>query len=221
MTRPARYDATDLDRTVVHLLRHGEVHNPERILYGRLPDYHLSDRGRRMSEFAAGRLADRDIALLVSSPLERALETAAPLATATGLTPLIDARVIEAGNHFEGERSEPRSLLQPRHWWLLRNPAEPSWGEPYAHIAARMQEAVFAARDHVRGREAVIVTHQLPIWVMRLKVEGRPFIHDPRRRQCNLASFTSLTYLGDRLASVTYAEPAAQLYSHADTVAGA
>ena len=99
-------------------------------------------------------------------------------------------------------------LRAPRHWWKLRNPFRPSWGEPYVEIAARMLAAVEAARDAARGHEAVLVSHQLPIWTMRLHVEGRRYAHDPRRRQCGLASVTSLTYDGDRFAGVAYAEPA-------------
>jgi broad specificity phosphatase PhoE len=71
-----------------------------------------------------------------------------------------------------------------------------------------MLSAVEAARDAARGHEAVLVSHQLPIWTLRLHVEGRRYVHDPRRRQCGLASVTSLTYDGDRITAVHYAEPA-------------
>ena len=60
------------ERTVVHLLRHGEVHNPEGVLYGRIPDYHLSNLGQEMAQRIAEVTADRDITYVVSSPLERA-----------------------------------------------------------------------------------------------------------------------------------------------------
>jgi broad specificity phosphatase PhoE len=197
-------------QTTVHLLRHGEVHNPGKILYGRLPGFRLSTDGEAMARKAAAWFLGKDVTHLVSSPLERAQQTAAPLAGALSLPVAIDERLIEAGNAFEGLRVGVGDgiLRAPQHWWRLRNPFRPSWGEPYVEIAARMLSAVEAARDAARGHEAVLVSHQLPIWTLRLHVEGRRYVHDPRRRQCGLASVTSLTYDGDRITAVHYAEPA-------------
>jgi broad specificity phosphatase PhoE len=196
------------ETTVVHLLRHGEVHNPDGILYGRLPGFRLSEAGEAMARRAAAWFAGRDVTYLVSSPLERARQTAQPLADATGLPVAVDERLIEAGNAFEGTRFGARSLRDPAVLWRLRNPWAPSWGEPYAQIAARMRAAVEAARDAARGHEAVCVSHQLPIWTLRLHLEGRRYLHDPRRRECGLASVTSVTYRSDRLVGVSYATPA-------------
>jgi broad specificity phosphatase PhoE len=198
------------ETTVVHLLRHGEVHNPAKILYGRLPGYRLSTTGEAMALAAAEWFAGKDVTHLVSSPLERAQQTAAPIAATLSLPVQLDERLIEAGNAFEGLRVGVGDgvLRAPQHWWKLRNPFRPSWGEPYVEIAARMLAAVEAARDAARGHEAVLVSHQLPIWTARLHVEGRRYAHDPRRRQCGLASVTSVTYDGDRLRGVSYAEPA-------------
>ena len=204
---------SDSARTRVHLLRHGEVHNPAGVLYGRLPDYHLSDLGRAMAERVAETLRVRDLARLVSSPLERAQETAAPIAAATGLEPVLDVRVIEAGNVFEGRPFGVGDgvLRQPRSWWHLRNPLTPSWGEPYAAVATRMFAAMRDARTAAEGHEALVVSHQLPIWTVRSAVEGRRLWHDPRKRQCALASLTTFTYEGDEVVSVAYSEPAADL----------
>jgi broad specificity phosphatase PhoE len=198
------------DTTVVHLLRHGEVHNPEGVLYGRLPGYRLSTTGEAMALAAAEWFVGKDVTALVSSPLERAQQTAAPIAEALSLPIGIDDRLIEAGNAFEGMRVAGGAGVfgAPGNWWRLRNPFRPSWGEPYVEIAARMLAAVEAARDAARGSEVVLVSHQLPIWTTRLHLEGRRYAHDPRRRQCGLASVTSLTYDGDRFAGLGYAEPA-------------
>ena len=199
------------ETTVVHLLRHGEVHNPEQVLYGRLPGYRLSVTGEAMALAAAEWLADeKNLTHVVSSPLERARQTAAPIAGKLDLPIEVDDRLIEAGNAFEGLRVGvgDGTLRSPQHWWKLRNPFRPSWGEPYVEIAARMLAAVEAARDAARGAAAVSVRHQLPIWTLRLHLEGRRYAHDPRRRQCGLASVTSLTYDGDRFVGVGYAEPA-------------
>jgi broad specificity phosphatase PhoE len=196
--------------TLVHLLRHGEVYNPNKILYGRLPGYRLSENGEAMAEKAAGWFADEGVTYLASSPLERAQQTVQPIADLLDLPVHLDERLIEAGNAFEGMRVGVGDgvLRAPRHWWKLRNPFRPSWGEPYVEIAARMLAAVEAARDTARGAAAVLVSHQLPIWTLRLHVEGRRYAHDPRRRQCGLASVTSLVYTGDRITRVEYTEPA-------------
>jgi broad specificity phosphatase PhoE len=209
--------------TVVHLVRHGEVENPQGVLYGRLPGFHLSALGLRMAETDAAYLADRDVAEVVSSPLERALETAAPIAAVHGLPIGEDVRLIEPSNHFQGLTFGvgDGSLRHPRHWRALMNPFRPSWGEPYQRLAARMLGAVADARERAEGHEAVLVSHQLPIWVTRLQLEGRRLWHDPRRRQCSLASVTSLTYEGRDLVALEYAEPAAALLPSASKVAGA
>jgi broad specificity phosphatase PhoE len=209
------------EQTVVHLLRHGEVFNPDKILYGRLPGFRLSDAGVEMAATAAKWFVGRDVTHLVSSPLERAQQTAAPIAEVLSLPVAIDERLIEAGNAFEGLRVGvgDGALREPKHWWKLRNPFRPSWGEPYVEIATRMLRAVEAARDAARGHEAVLVSHQLPIWTLRLHVEGRRYVHDPRKRQCGLASVTSLTYDGDTFTGVAYAEPAGA--TDPDAVAGA
>jgi broad specificity phosphatase PhoE len=198
------------EQTVVHLLRHGEVHNPGKVLYGRLPGFRLSTTGEAMALAAAEWFVGKDVTHLVSSPLERAQQTAAPIAEALSLPVRIDDRLIEAGNAFEGLKVGvgDGALRNPAHWWKLRNPFRPSWGEPYVEIASRMLAAAEAARDAARGSAAVLVSHQLPIWTLRLHVEGRRYVHDPRRRQCGLASVTSLVYDGDRISRVDYAEPA-------------
>jgi len=210
-------------RTVVHLMRHGEVHNPTGVLYGRLPDFHLSDRGRQMAAAVGAHLSDHDVTVVVASPLDRAQETAAPIASAHDLPIVTDDRVIEAANYFEGKTFGvgDGSLKYPRHWPKLLNPFRPSWGEPYRQIADRMTAAIAETRGLARGHEAVIISHQLPVWTVRSQLEGRHLWHDPRARQCSLASLTSLTFVGDELESITYSEPAAALLPGARKTAGA
>jgi broad specificity phosphatase PhoE len=194
---------------IVHLVRHGEVDNPDRILYGRIPGFQLSEAGRLMAKAAADYLAGRDIALLKSSPLQRATETAEPIAAEFGLEIQVDDRLIEPWNYFEGMRFAvgDGALRKPRHWVALRNPFRPSWGEPYHDVAARVLAAAADAARAAAGHEAVCVSHQMPIWIARRSVEGRRLWHDPRRRQCALGSVTSLMYAGDRVIGLHYAEP--------------
>ncbi|WP_405724374.1 histidine phosphatase family protein [Streptomyces sp. NBC_01537] len=199
--------------TVVHLMRHGEVENPSGVLYGRLPGYHLSDLGRKMADRVAEHLAGRDITHVVASPLERAQETAAPIAAVRSLETATDDRLIEAENIFQGKTFGvgDGALKNPANWKYLVNPFKPSWGEPYVDQVVRMKAALDAARDAARGHEAVCVSHQLPIWIVRSFVERRRLWHDPRKRQCTLASLTSFTYDGDRIVAVGYTEPARDL----------
>jgi len=210
-------------RSVVHLLRHGEVRNPEGVLYGRLPGYRLSDRGEQMAQLAAAALVGHDIAAVMSSPMERAQQTAEPIAQGHGHDIAIEPLAIEADNVFEGQRVSVGDgvLRQPATWRHLWNPFRPSWGEPYADVAARMRRAIINTRERAPGRESVLVSHQLPIWIARLDAEGRRLWHDPRSRQCNLASLTSLTFDDDELVAITYSEPARELLPGASKVAGA
>jgi broad specificity phosphatase PhoE len=196
-------------RTTVSLVRHGEVHNPEKVLYGRLPGFHLSERGRRQAEVTARFLRERDVAAVISSPLERAVQTADPIAQWHGLAVRTDPRLIESSSVFQGRQVElgPEILKHPYTWKHISNPFRPSWGEAYVSVAKRVLAAVEDARDAYRGREVVLVTHQLPAWTARRALEGRRLWHRPDRRQCALASVTSVIYEGDGLAWIEYVEP--------------
>jgi broad specificity phosphatase PhoE len=198
------------EMTVVHLVRHGEVDNPGGVLYGRLPNFHLSEDGVLMAKAAAAYLAGRDVVLLLSSPLERALETAAPIAAQFNLEVRVDERLIEPWNHFEGSKFDvtQAALRQPGSWQHLTNPFRPSWGEPYEDIAARMLSVMADAAREAHGHQAVCVTHQLAIWVARRAAEDRRLWHHPAKRQCGLGSVTSFTYRDGVITGVSYAEPA-------------
>jgi len=196
-------------RTTVTLVRHGEVHNPEKVLYGRLPAFQLSERGRRQAEVTAKFLQGRDVAAIISSPLERAVQTANPIAEWYGLPVETDHRLIESSSVFQGRRVEqgPEILKHPYIWKHIVNPFRPSWGEAYVTVAARAVAAVQDARDAYPGREVVLVTHQLPVWMARRALEGRRLWHRPDRRQCALASVTSMIYEGAELGWIEYVEP--------------
>ncbi len=220
-----------MPQATVHLLRHGEVHNPEGVLYGRLPEFHLSELGQEMARTLAEHFSDRaaqgaKIVHLVASPLTRAQETAQPISQALNLDIVTEERIIEAANYFEGLHVSKAELLRPKHWPMLRNPLRPSWGEPYREQAARVTAAVQDARLRAielggDGAEAILVSHQLPIWAARLSAEGRPLWHDPRKRECTLTSVTSLVFDDDgTLLRVDYSEPASALLPGASSTPG-
>ncbi len=200
--------------TTVHVARHGEVENPNKILYGRQPGWRLSNRGQQMAETLGEWSKPLNIGALHVSPLQRAQETAAPIARAHGLEITTDERLIEAGNVFEGKSFELGSgvLKHPASWRHLYNPWKPSWGEPYEEQINRMLAAVFAAHKAANGKDAIIVSHQLPIWILRSAIEGRSLLHDPRKRICTLASVTSIHFDDQGVISgLSYSEPAGHL----------
>lgn len=200
--------------TTVHVARHGEVENPEKILYGRQPGWRLSNRGQQMAETLGEWSKSINLGALHVSPLQRAQETAAPIARAHGIEITTDDRLIEAANVFEGKSFELGSgvLKHPSSWRHLYNPWKPSWGEPYEEQINRMLAAVFAARKAANGKDAIVVSHQLPIWTLRSAIEGRSLLHDPRKRICTLASVTSVHFDDDGVISgLSYSEPAGHL----------
>jgi len=199
----------------VHLVRHGQVHNPDKVLYGRLPQFRLSQAGEEMARSVADYLVAENIPVkrVVASPLDRAQQTAAPIAAAFGLPVDTEPRIIEAGNIYEGEplQSGVKDFIHPRNWWRLRNPWKPSWGEPFKEQADRMWSAMRDAAAATPDGDTVMVSHQLPIWVARLSFEGKSYLHDPRKRECSLASVTSFVFENGEPVSMTYASPAAHV----------
>jgi broad specificity phosphatase PhoE len=229
----------------VHLVRHGEVFNPDGILYGRLPGFGLSKLGHRMAQAAADEIISRGrtVASVRVSPLQRTRESAAPVLAAVGLEPVIDDRIIEPTNHFEGTVMR-RALKKPQNWPFLINPVRPSWGEAYTSIEKRMRAAIDDAFESVNEGDVILVSHQLPIWISHLSVAGERFWHDPRSRRCALSSITTFERTTEpaetpaggaaaagpaadsadatapvlRLIEVGYVEPAADLQASATDV---
>jgi broad specificity phosphatase PhoE len=201
---------------LIHLVRHGEVFNPDHVLYGRLENFGLSDLGKQMAKAAADSKIGHPITRLYASPLQRAQESAAPWSANFGLVPLIDERLIEPWNLFEGTAGfGAKALRNPRLWPKLRNPFQPSWGEPYTLIAARMLDMIETAWNETESGEVALVSHQLPIWMVHRKLAGERLFHDPRKRRCSLSSITTLARDGDRFVEVDYQDPAAALQSSA------
>jgi broad specificity phosphatase PhoE len=198
----------------IHLIRHGEVHNPGGVLYGRLPEFRLSERGHQMAELAAKDLLEqeRKIGAIYASPLLRTRESAGHVQQAFSLTPTPDERLIEPFNIFEGRKlSAGHILIRPHLYFHLRKPSQPSWGEPFESIAARMLEAMEDAWQNTQVGDAVLVSHQLPIVTVHRKLAGMKLSHNPKQRRCALSSITSFERQGDGFVEVDYRDPAAKL----------
>lgn len=198
----------------IHLVRHGEVHNPEGVLYGRLPNFGLSDLGHKMALAAAEDLKSqgRRISALYCSPLQRTKESARPFTRIFGLDPIADDRLIEPTNVFQGHRlTAVRLMFQPHRWIHFRNPSRPSWGEPYVDVVERMTAAVVEAANSVASGDVVIVSHQLPIWMIHSSVSGKKLPHNPTQRRCSLSSITSFELVDGKLVEVDYREPGKNL----------
>ena len=200
--------------TRIHLVRHGEVDNPNGVLYGRLPNFVLSALGRQMAEATANELASSGskITALFSSPLQRTLQSARPISQALNLSVKIEDQIIEPTNIFEGKKMGLETIAQnPLLALKLYNPFRPSWGEPYSRIVKRMKSAIQSAWDNTTDGEVVMVSHQLPIWALHLSSAKKPLWHDPRSRRCDLSSITSFEIRDGRLIEVDYRDPAKSL----------
>lgn len=198
----------------LHLVRHGEVFNPNGVLYERIEGFGLSDLGHQMAMAAAEKLAseNRNITKLFASPLQRTKESARPIESQFGLQLSEEPRVIEPWNRFAGLRVGPRALLvKPSIALNLYNPLQPSWGEPYKQIAARMQEAALDAWNSTESGDVVIVSHQLPIWMLYRSTQGLYLPHNPKDRRCSLSSITSFEVIDGKLVEVDYREPGIEL----------
>ena len=195
-------------RATVHLVRHGEVENPKGVVYGRLPGYNLSEKGKRQAEEAARRLEDADVGCVWASPLERAQETAAIIARPHGLDVVTDERLTESSTTLEGAtRTLVGFIRSPRHWWSFRNPLRPSWGESFTDIGSRMVAAVRDAIGRADGKDVVIVSHQTPVRVARLALGRRRIPPWLVLTRCSTGSVTSVVLAGDSIVSASYFEP--------------
>jgi broad specificity phosphatase PhoE len=205
------------------MVRHGEVDNPNGVLYGRLPNFALTALGRQMAEAAAKELASTgaNYTKLISSPLLRTLQSSRPISEALNLSVSTENQIIEPTNLFEGKKVGLETVLaNPAFLLKLYNPLQPSWGEPYKQIVSRMTEALRRAWDQTPTGEVVMVSHQLPIWSLHLAASGKPLWHDPRSRRCDLSSITSFEFVNNKLVEVDYRDPAKSLRAMA-VVSGA
>jgi broad specificity phosphatase PhoE len=193
----------------IHLVRHGEVENPKGVIYGRLPGYNLSERGQKQAEEAGRYLSERAVGAIWASPLERAQETAAAIgAFHPSLEIVTDHRLIESETTLEGVGKTLWAFIRsPRHWWHLRDPWTPSWGESFEQIRTRMVDAIADAVAAARGRELVVVSHQTPVLVARLALTRRRMPPWLARLPCQTGSVTTIVLEDGRAIGGDYFVP--------------
>lgn len=198
----------------IHLVRHGEVHNPGGVLYGRLPHFRLSEKGHEMAALAAKELKAKKVKVgaIYMSPLLRTRESAEHIQELYGVDPQTDQRLIEPYNIFEGRKLSAKAIaIRPHLVYHLRNPYSPSWGEPYVAIVARMLEAMTELAAKTHDGDLVLVTHQLPIWITHRHLAGEKLAHNPSKRRCALSSITTFEVTKNGLVEIDYVSPAESL----------
>ncbi len=170
--QPPLFDALDtaIGTTTILIARHAEVHNPQRLFYGRLPAFRLSEWGEKQAERLAEALAGRPITAVYSSPLIRARQTAARIADRhPGAERLVTGLLNELGTSWQGT---PYSQFKAG-FSAYEHRREPG-DESIEEIAARMVEFVERARDRHRGETIVGVSHGDPVTILRLALSERP-----------------------------------------------
>jgi broad specificity phosphatase PhoE len=150
----------------IYLLRHGEVYNPDNILYGRMPNFYLSDNGRKQAQAAAEYLRDKPLEAIYASPMERAQETAQFVAKPHGLSVVTDERINESHTPFDGT---PHSELEKTAWDIYTGNQPPY--ELLADMRQRALDFVQEKRAQHAGGSFAMVSHgdvvvTLFMWVM-------------------------------------------------------
>ncbi len=168
---------------IVYLVRHGEVENPDHVVYADLPGFGLSAQGREEAALAAAWFRERPIAAVIASPLQRARETAQAIAAPHGLTVSVDEELTEWGlaRRWAGVRWDdlPTRFPGEVEAYLADPEHLPFSPESLDALAARTAAAVRAAAAAHPGREVVCVSHQDPVQTARLRLTGRPLADLP------------------------------------------
>lgn len=201
--------------TIIHLVRHGEVHNPDQVLYGRLPDFRLSERGREQAQAAGEVLKARPLTALFSSPQPRTQETAGFIrAHHNGLSVHVDPRIDELHTPHEGQ---PLTIFQQEGFDLYGG-VEPPYDTP-ATMLHRTREFIAHVRAEYAGREVAAVSHGDIIVFMFLFAHGHPpeshlkrqlgeiGLPEPYPATASISTFAYHTDDPDELPVYTYQRP--------------
>lgn len=159
--------------TTIHFVRHGEVHNPDGVLYARLPGFRLSERGQDQARAAGAALRARPLAALFSSPQQRAQETAGFIAAAQAGCPVQTEPLIDEIHTPHAGR--PLAELEAAGWDLYTG--IPAGYERPADILRRTTAFVNRVRAAYAGQEVATVTHGdvvtfMILWANGIHVDG-------------------------------------------------
>ncbi len=162
----------------IHLVRHAEVENPDHVVYAAMPGFGLSDTGRRQAISTARHLAARPVVAVWSSPLQRALETAVPIAAGFGLPISIDEDLTEwrLSESWAGIPWEDLPDVRPGQLEAyLEHPADlPFSVESLDELVTRVREVLDRLNLSYPHGEVVVVSHQDPVQAARLSIVGSP-----------------------------------------------
>ncbi len=196
---------------LVHLVRHGEVLNPDHLVYARLDGFVLSELGRTQAAATARYLATAPVSVVLSSPLERAVATATAIAAPHGVEVATVADLTEwrLGDRWSGHPWDALPTLFPGELEAyLEDPSEiPSNPEPLSSLADRWTSVVRSAVAAEPGGDIVVVAHQDPVEAGRRRLTGRGFARFHEAKPTH-ASVTTLDPRGEPWTEVGYWEPA-------------
>lgn len=161
----------------VHLVRHGEVANPDHVVYASLPGFRLTDEGLRQARSVARFLGSQPVVAVWSSPLERALQTAEAIAARALLPVLVHPDLTEwhLGDRWAGIPWEdlPERMPGELEAYLFDPTALPFSPETLDELAARVVGVVEELHERHREGDVVLVGHQDPVQAARLRLTGQ------------------------------------------------
>lgn len=190
--------------TLVHLVRHAEVQNPDNIWYGRLEGFPLSERGFRQAAAVGEWFSSRDLVAVYSSPLQRALQTAEAIAHHHDLEVTEEPDIIESMTRLEGKPGDLRLFRNPLRIFYFLNPFRPTWGEKFSNTRTRMVRAIEKMRANHPEAEVAAVSHMTPIQIARLAFEKDPTSPWRQRVPAGRASVTTLVFEDEGFVEARY-----------------
>ena len=201
--------------TRVYLVRHADVENPRRVLYGHLPGFPLSERGRIQAAEVGRRLRDRGIERILHSPLERATETARLISDQLPEpVPLIpEPALVEAefGRYLQGVPYWQIPVRRPL--WLVhkaRRGLLPG-DEAIDQLGGRVVEVVHRVAGQHPDGVSLLVSHADPLQAAWLLMDGRPRTErELYRKPVDRAGVLEVDVQGGRVLAVNYVAPPGQ-----------
>ena len=197
--------------TQLHLVRHGEVDNPDHVVYAALPGFGLSNNGREQARRVAERLSKRPIVAIVASPLDRAQETATIISNGINVAVTANSGLVEwgLGDHWAGIPWDELDARFPGELdAYLQHPQRLDFApESLEDVARRVASVIDEVAARISG-DAVLISHQDPIQAARLHLTGQPLaaLQANKPGHCSIVSLTRHTDRS-RWLETSYWEP--------------